>query len=54
MIVVVTPERVTGMKADSMTYLVKITTDNYNINQPLSIELPEELNDAPMIYTINE
>lgn len=50
----VTPEQVTGMKADSATYTLQMTTDNYNINHPLAIELPEELYDAPMIYTINE
>jgi len=50
----VTPERVTGMKADSATYSLRMMTDNYNINQFFNIELPEELDDAPMIYTINE
>ena len=50
----VTPEQVTGMRADSATYSLQMTTDNYNINQPLAIELPEKLYDAPMIYTINE
>jgi hypothetical protein len=50
----VTPERVTGMKADSATYSLRMTTDNYNINQSFVIKLPEELDDAPMIYTINE
>jgi hypothetical protein len=50
----VTPDRVTGMKADSAIYSLRITTDNYNINQSLAIELPEELDDAPLIYTINE
>ncbi len=50
----VTPELVTGMKVDSATYSLQMMTDNYNINQPFTIELLEELNDAPMIYTINE
>jgi hypothetical protein len=50
----VSPERVTGMKADSATYSLQMTSENYNLNQPLVIELPEELDDAPLIYTINE
>ena len=50
----VTPERVTGMQADSADYSLWMVTDNYNINQSFTIELPEELYDAPMIYTINE
>jgi hypothetical protein len=50
----VSPERVTGMKADSATYSLQMTLENYNLNQPLVIELPEELDDAPLIYTINE
>jgi hypothetical protein len=50
----VTPERVTGMKADSATYSLQMTMNNYNKNESFVIELPEEFNDAPMIYTINE
>jgi hypothetical protein len=50
----VTPERVTGMKADSATYSLQMISENYYINQSFAIELPEELDDAPMIYTINE
>jgi hypothetical protein len=50
----VSPEGVTGMKADSATYSLQMTSENYNLNQPLVIELPEELDDAPLIYTINE
>ena len=50
----VTPEQVTGMKADSATYSLQMTTENYNINQAFVIELPDELDDAPLIYTINE
>ena len=50
----VSPERVTGMKADSATYSLQMTSENYNLNQPLVIELPEELDDALLIYTINE
>ena len=50
----VTPERVTGMKVDSASYSLHMTSENYNVNQLFVIELPEELNDAPMIYTINE
>jgi hypothetical protein len=42
------------MKADSATYSLQMTSENYNVNQAFVIELPEELNDAPMIYTINE
>ena len=50
----VTPERITGMKADSANYSLRITSENYNINKRFSIKLPEELDDAPLIYTINE
>ncbi len=50
----VTSEQVTGMKADSATYSLQMVSENYNLNQPFVIELPEELDDAPMIYTINE
>lgn len=50
----VTPDRVTGMKADYATYTLLMMTNNYKINQSFTIELPEELDDAPMIYTINE
>lgn len=50
----VTHEQVTGIIADSATYSLLMTTANYNINQSFTIELPEELEDAPMIYTINE
>ncbi|UCD08051.1 MAG: hypothetical protein JSU79_06755, partial [Dehalococcoidales bacterium] len=50
----VTPERVTGMQADLATYSLRMTTENTNINKSFAIELPEEVEDAPMIYTINE
>jgi len=50
----VTPELVTGMKADSAIYYLEMTSENYYINQSFAIELPEELDDAPLIYTINE
>lgn len=50
----VTSERVIGMKADSANYSLLMVTENYNINQSFTIELPEELDDAPLIYTINE
>ncbi len=50
----VTPEYVTGMKADVATYSMQMISENYYINQPFVIKLPEELDDATMIYTINE
>ncbi|MBN2076118.1 MAG: hypothetical protein JW762_11265 [Dehalococcoidales bacterium] len=50
----VTPKQVTGMKADSARYSLQMTSENYYVNQAFVIELPEELDDAPMIYTINE
>jgi hypothetical protein len=54
MSVEVTPELVTGMKTDSATYSLQMTKENYIVNQSFTIKLPEELEDAPMIYTINE
>ena len=50
----VTPEEVPVMKAESAAYSLRIVSVNYNINQELTIELPEELDDAPLIYYINE
>ena len=50
----VTSELVTGLNADSATYSLQMTSEIDFINQPFIIELPQELDDAPMIYTINE
>ncbi len=50
----VTPEQVTGLDAGSAHFSLLMTSYNYNINQAFTINLPEELDDAARIYTINE
>ena len=50
----VSHDRVAGIGADSAKYSLRMTSNNYNINRDFTIELPVELDDATIIYTINE
>ena len=50
----VTPDEVPETEAESATYSLHIVTVNHNMNQNFIIELPKEVEKAPLIYIINE